>query len=423
MDYAMALSDTKIRALKSGPKPFKVADERGLFLHVQPGGGRLWRVKFRIDGLDSKGKFKKVEKLLSLGAYPDVSLKRARELRDEARAKHAAGFDPAFEKQKAKAAARISAENSFSKVAEMLLEKQEREGLSEATLVKRRWFIKLIFPALGKRPISEIQPLDVLLALRPIEKRGRHESAKRALNFIGQVFRYAVASQMVSADPARDLRGALTTPKVKHHAAILDAERVGELLRAIDGYEGQPITRWALQLSALLFVRPGELRQAEWTEIDAMKAVWRIPALKMKGRVEHQVPLSVQALGILTEVRGLTGRGKYVFPSIRSPANPMSENTINAALRRLGYSGDEMTAHGFRSMASTLLNESGKWHPDAIERALAHKDVDSVRAAYARGAFWRERIEMAQWWSDYLDDLKDEGKVLRPVFSTRAAVS
>lgn len=419
----MALSDAKIRALKPGPKPFKVADERGLFLLVSPGGSRLWRVKFRIDGLDAKGKFKKIEKLLSLGAYPDISLKRARQLRDEARETHAAGLDPTFEKQKAKAAARISAENSFSKVAEMLLEKQEREGLAEATLVKRRWFIKLVFPVLGKRPIAEIQPLEILLALRPIEKKGRHESAKRALNFIGQVFRYAVASQLAPADPTRDLRGALTTPKVKHHAAILDPDQAGELLRAIDGYEGQPITRWALQLSALLFVRPGELRKAEWAEVDAVKAVWRIPASKMKGRVEHQVPLSSQALAVFEEVRGLTGRGRYVFPSIRSTANPMSENTINAALRRLGYSGDEMTAHGFRSMASTLLNESGKWHPDAIERALAHKDTDSVRAAYARGAFWNERVEMAQWWSDYLDSLKGERKVLKPDFGQRTSAS
>ena len=412
----MALSDTRIRGLKPQDKPYKVADERGLFLLISPNGSRLWRLKFRIDGLDAQGRFKKLEKLLSLGAYPDVSLKRARILRDEAREVHAAGLDPALEKQKAKAAARISAENSFSKVAEMLLEKQEREGLAEATIKKRRWFIKLVFPVLGKRPVSEIQPMEVLLALRPIEKKGRHESAKRALNFIGQVFRYAVASQLAPGDPTRDLRGALTIPKVKHHAAILDPERAGEMLRAIDGYEGQPLTRWALQLSAHLFVRPGELRKAEWAEIDVVKSVWRIPPAKMKGRVEHQVPLSRQALVILAEIRSLTGRGQYVFPSIRSAANPMSENTVNAGLRRLGYSGDEMTAHGFRSMASTLLNECGKWHPDAIERALAHKDRDSVRAAYARGAFWNERVEMAQWWSDYLDRLKDERKILRPAF-------
>jgi len=244
----MALSDTGIRGLKPQDKPYKVADERGLFLLISPNGSRLWRLKFRIDGLDAQGRFKKLEKLLSLGAYPDVSLKRARILRDEAREVHAAGLDPALEKQKAKAAARISAENSFSKVAEMLLEKEEREGLAEATIKKRRWFIKLVFPVLGKRPVSEIQPMEVLLALRPIEKKGRHESAKRALNFIGQVFRYAVASQLAPGDPTRDLRGALTIPKVKHHAAILDPERAGEMLRAIDGYEGQALTRWALQL-------------------------------------------------------------------------------------------------------------------------------------------------------------------------------
>jgi integrase len=238
------------------------------------------------------------------------------------------------------------------------------------------------------------------------------------LQFVGQVFRFAIANQLAKTDPTRDLRGALSSRKPKHHAAILEPKRVGELLRAIDGYLGQPITLLALQLSPYVFVRPGELRKAEWTEIDLEAAVWRIPASKMKGRQEHAVPLSTQAVALLRQAQEVTGDGKFVFPSLRSGANPMSENTVNAALRRLGFTGDEMTAHGFRAMASTLLNESGMWSPDAIERALAHKDKDIVRAAYHRGAHWQERVEMAQWWADYLDTLRRGATIIN--LGTRA---
>jgi integrase len=225
------------------------------------------------------------------------------------------------------------------------------------------------------------------------------------------VFRYAVANQLVARDPTRDLRGALTTRRPKHLAAILEPKRAGELLRAIDGYVGQPTTLLALKLSPLVFVRPGELRRAEWCEIDLDAAIWRIPAAKMKGRMEHVVPLSRQAVEILKQAKFVSGHTSYVFPSLRSPKAPMSENTVNAGLRRLGFTGDEMTAHGFRAMASTFLNESGKWSPDAIERALAHKDRDSVRAAYHRGAHWKERVEMAQWWADYLDRLRTGAEI------------
>ena len=268
--------------------------------------------------------------------------------------------------------------------------------------------------AIGHRPISEIQPIDVLQAVRPFEAAKNDEKAHRALQFVGSVFRYAIANQLATSDPTRDLRGALAKRQPKHLAAILEPKRVGELLRAIEGYEGQglPLTRIALQLSPYVFVRPGELRRAEWAEIDLEAAVWRIPAPKMKGRQEHVVPLSRQAIALFEAARGLTGDGRYVFPSIRTPKTSMSENTVNAALRRLGFSGDEMTAHGFRAMASTLLNESGKWSPDAIERALAHKDKDAVRAAYHRGAHWFERVEMAQWWGDYLDTLRNGAIVI-----------
>ena len=258
-----------------------------------------------------------------------------------------------------------------------------------------------------------MRPYEILEAVRPYEAAKNDEKAHRTLQFIGQVFRFAVANQLAPSDPTRDLRGALASRRPKHLAAVLEAKKAGELLRAIDGYEGGALTRTALQLSALLFVRPGELRGAEWSELDLEAGVWRIPAARMKGRVEHAVPLSRQAMELFRIAQGLTGSGRYVFPSIRSAARPMSENTVNAALRRLGFGGDEMTAHGFRAMASTLLNELGRWSPDAIERALAHKDRDTVRAAYHRGAHWAERVEMAQWWADYLDRLR-EGAAIVP---------
>lgn len=402
----MSLVSIQLRNAKPGLKPYKMADEKGLFLLVQPSGGMLWRFKYRINGHDDDGSPKRIEKKLGLGTYPDVSLKEARERRDEARRMLANGIDPAEQKQRDRRAAMASAANTFCLVAKAYVAKNQRDGLAEATVQKREWFIRLVEKSIGHRPIAEIQPYEVLDAVRPFEASKNDEKAHRTLQFIGQVFRYAVANQLAPFDPTRDLRGALAKRSAKHHAAILDPAKAGEMLRAIDGYEGHPSTRIALQLSALLFVRPGELRRAEWAEIDLGSNVWRIPAAKMKARMEHAVPLSRQAMGLFEEAKFLSGRGRYVFPSIRSPLNPMSENTVNAALRRLGFTGDEMTAHGFRAMASTLLNESNKWSPDAIERALAHKDKDSIRAAYHRGAHWGERVEMAQWWADYLDDLR-----------------
>jgi integrase len=246
----------------------------------------------------------------------------------------------------------------------------------------------------------------LLAVLKKIERAGHYETARRMLAFAGRVFRYAVATTRARSNPAADLRGALTAPKVKHHAAVLEPKAFGALLRAIDGFEGQPATQLALRLAPHVFLRPGELRQAEWAEIDLDAAVWRIPAAKMKMDREHVVPLSTQSIMILQEARPLSGHGRYVFPSVRSLHRPMSENTINGALRRLGYSKEEMTGHGFRSSASTLLNESGMWSTDAIERALAHGDTDHIRDAYHRGAHWPERVKMAQWWSDHLDTLR-----------------
>ncbi|MEQ1498812.1 MAG: integrase arm-type DNA-binding domain-containing protein [Novosphingobium sp.] len=400
----MALTDTAIRALKPGAKDYKAADEKGLYLLVTPTGGRLWRLKYRSPG--------GVERKLSLGGYPDVSLKDARDLRDDARKLLASGVDPAEKKRRDRHAAKVSAANSFAAVAQSYIEKGKREGRAEATTAKQEWLLKLLYRMIGQRPVAEIEPFEMLDAVRRYETTGRTEAAHRAVQFASQVFRYAIANQLAKSDPTRDLRGALVGHKAKHHAAILEPKQAGELLRAIDGYEGSPVTQLALQLSALLFVRPGELRHAEWAEFDMDAAIWRIPGEKMKGRLEHVVPLAARSLALLETLRGLTGDGKFVFPSIRTPARPMSENTVNAALRRLGYTKDDMTAHGFRAMASTLLNESGKWSSDAIERALAHKDKDAVRAAYHRGSHWAERVEMAQWWADYLDTLRNGADVV-----------
>ncbi|WJS98369.1 tyrosine-type recombinase/integrase [Novosphingobium humi] len=406
----MALTEVAIRNAKPKDKPYKLGDAGGLFLYVTPAGGKLWRVKFRVNGK---------EKLLSLGAWPEISLANARKERDKAKEALATGIDPARDKQQAKHRAKVAAANTFAEIGAEYLDKRKREGLSESTSGKADYYLSRLTPALGRLPIGEITASDVLAVLRTFEKQGKHETANRLLQLASRIFRYAVATARLTSDPTRDLRGAITTPKVTHYGAITDAEGAGKLLRAIDGYEGGGITRLAMQIAPHVFVRPGELRHAEWGEIDLEGALWIIPAEKMKMRKAHHVPLSRQAVDLFKEVRRVTGPAGYVFPSVRTRARPMSENTINAGLRRLGYSSDEMTAHGFRSMASTLLNESGKWSPDAIERALAHADTDSVRAAYHRGAHWKERVEMAQWWSDYLDTLRKGAEVVP--FPDRAA--
>ena len=398
----MALTDFAIRNAKGREKPYKMGDTLGLFLLVQPTGGRLWRLKYRVDGKEKK---------LGLGTYPEVSLSDARKRRDDARELVAAGKDPSREKQRDKTRAKLEADNTFSSISDEFCKKRKRDGAkawAPATAVRSEYLLSLLMPTLGAIPIAEIEPADVLVAVRKIEGKGNLESARRTLQLASAVFRYAVATARLASDPTRDLRGALTAPTVTHYGAVTDASRVGELLRAIDGYEGQGFTKLAMQIAPHVFVRPGELRHADWGEFDLEGALWIIPAEKMKMRKAHHVPLSRQVVALFRKVHKATGPSGYVFPSIRTRARPMSENTINAGLRRLGYASDEMTAHGFRAMASTLLNESGKWHPDAIERALAHGDSDKVRAAYHRGAHWQERVEMAQWWSDYLEGLQNE---------------
>lgn len=404
----MPLTDVAIRNAKPRLKPYKLGDSLGLFLLVQPAGGKLWRLKYRVDGKEKK---------LSIGSYPEVGLAEARRRRDDARELLSSGKDPSREQKRKKVQAQIQAETTFAAIAAEFCEKRRRDGQkawAPATATRSEYLLSLLNGSIGKLPIADIEPADVLSAVRKIEGKGKLESARRTLQLASAVFRYAVATARLSSDPTRDLRGALTAPTVTHYGAIIDPVRVGELLRAIDGYEGQPITKLAMQLAPHVFVRPGELRHAEWAEFDLACALWTIPASKTKMRKDHRVPLSRQAIAILEDIHPLTGPDGFVFPSIRSHKRPMSDNTINAGLRRLGYATDEMTAHGFRAMASTLLNESGRWHPDAIERALAHGDSDKVRAAYHRGAHWNERVAMAQWWSDYLDQLRAGTQILQP---------
>lgn len=396
----MALTDITVRNAKPGAKDYKLADAAGLYLLVTPAGGKLWRLKFRIDGKERK---------LALGRYPDISLSEARKRRDAAREQVALGNDPAREKQRKKVQAQLSGQNTFAGIADEYCEKRKRDGQkawAPSTAIRCEFLLSRLSASIGRLPIAEIEPADVLAAVRKIESRGKLESARRTLQLASAVFRYAVATARLASDPTRDLKGALTSPTVTHYGALTEPKRVGELLRAIDEYDGSGITKIALQIAALVFVRPGELRHADWSEFDLDSGIWTIPAGKMKMRKPHAVPLASQTIALFRQIHEATGPSGYVFPSIRSRARPMSENTLNAALRRLGYTSEEMTAHGFRATASTLLNESGKWNPDAIERALAHGESDKVRAAYNRGAHWNERVEMAQWWCDYLDQLR-----------------
>jgi integrase len=396
------LTDTRVRTTKPCQRPIKISDSGGLYLLIAPHGSKLWRLAYRFGGK---------QKTLAIGAYPTLTLKAARDKREEAKRLLANGIDPSAQRRLNKQI--TSTGNAFKAVAEEVLAKLEKEGRADVTLTKKRWLLDFAYPAFGDRPIAEITALEVLSVLRRVEARGRYETARRLRSTCGTVFRYAIATGRAERDPSADLRGALTSPKVNHRAAIVDPVGIGALLRAIDGYDGLPITRAALRLAPLVFVRPGELRSAEWLEFDLAAAEWRIPSAKMKMRRVHRVPLSRQALDILRDLHPISGGGRFLFPSVRSPVRPMSENTLNAALRRLGYGTDEMTAHGFGAMASTRLNEMSGWNPDAIERQLAHQEQDDVRRAYVHAAeYWSERVKMMQAWADYLDELSERGKVV-----------
>jgi integrase len=386
------LTDARIRAAQPRETPYKLFDERGLFLLVKPNGSRLWRLKYAIAGR---------EKLISLGDYRDVPLKRARDKRDEARRLVADGVDPSAKRQ----ADRAANADTFTAVADEWLETKRKTLTPDTWQRDHDHLHKLVGPYLGNRPIASIEAPDLLAVLRRLEARGVHDTAHRVRAVVGRVFRYGIATGRAQRDISADLKGALAPKATRSHPSITNPAKVGQLLRAIDGFDGQPATGAALKLAPYVFVRPGELRAAEWTEFDLDGAEWRIPAHRMKLRQQHIVPLSTQAVAILRAIEPLTGNGRFVFPAIGPQTRPLSENTLNAGLRRLGYSGDEHTAHGFRSMASTLLNEQG-WHPDLIELQLAHAERNKVRATYNKAQRLDERREMMQAWADYLDRLR-----------------
>lgn len=397
----MSLTNVAIRNSKPDTKPYKMSDEKGLYLQVTS-TGKYWRMNYRFAGK---------QKTLAFGVYPDVSLAEAREKRDEARKLLANDTDPSLVKAVKKQAKYEASENTFEAVAQEWYAKKLPTWAPATAIKVKRYLEKDLYPWLGRRPIGEVGAPDLLMTIRRVESRGALELAHRIREYAGQVFRYAVATGRAERDPSGDLRGALPPVKTKHHASITEPKQIGELLRAINGYSGSFITKCALQLAPLTFVRPGELRHAEWTEIDLDAAEWRIPGAKMKMKDRHIVPLSRQAVEVLESIHPLTGSGRYVFPGLRTYDRPMSENTINAALRRLGFEKDEMTGHGFRSMASTLLHEQG-WPHEAIERQLAHAERNSVSAAYNYAEHLAKRREMMQHWADYLDELKAGAKVI-----------
>jgi integrase len=393
----MPLNDLAIKRAQPGAKIIKLSDGGGLQLWITPDGAKRWRMAYRFGG---------VQKTLAIGVYPVIGLKEAREAREAARQTLARGQDLSQAKREAKAAKAAKDANTFAAVAAELTEKKRRDGKAAATLKKFAWFMSFAFPALGARVINEITARDVLAVLKDVESRGVHETARKLRTAIGDVFRYAIATARAENDPTTALRGALVTPTVTPRAAIVGPKAFGGLLRAIEDYQGAPETRAALELLALTFVRPGELRAAEWAEFDLESAIWEIPAGRMKMRKAHRVPLAPRAVAILQELRKLNGNDRFLFPSVRSVARCMSENTLNAALRRMGFKNEDMTSHGFRASASSMLNESGLWNADAIERQLAHVDGDSVRRAYACAEFWDERVKMTAWWADRCEELR-----------------
>lgn len=396
------LQDVEVRKTKPKDKPYKLTDEKGLYLQVMPTGGKLWRMNYRHDGK---------QKTVSFGAYPDVSLAQAREKRDEVRKKLADGIDPMAERA-ARKAARLADAEMFEVVAREWFGKQAptwAQGHAERVMAR---MVRDLFPWLANRPIAEITPPELLMVLRRVEDRGAVETAHRLLQNCGQVFRYAVATARAPRDITADLKGALPPVKGGHFAAVVDPKQAGELLRAMDAYEGTLPVKCALKLAPQVFVRPGELRRAEWKDIDFEQEEWRF--LVTKTDTQHVVPLSRQAVEILRELHPLTGHGRYVFPSARTPdgSRPMSDVALLAALRRMGIDKDTQTVHGFRALARTVLDEVLGFRPDFVEHQLAHAVRDPNGRAYNRTAHLPERRRMMQHWADYLDSLKNGAEVI-----------
>ncbi|MGN6312836.1 MAG: tyrosine-type recombinase/integrase [Rhodanobacteraceae bacterium] len=396
----MPLTDTRLRALKPRPRLYRVADRDGLCIEVRPTGARLWRFRYRFAGK---------AQMIGLGAYPEVSLQDARQRLTAERAKLARGEDPASARREERYRTEVIGSDVFKDVAE---EWRAKQTLAETTRAKLKWLLETYaYPYIGRRTMRSLTTLELLALIRRPEQQGKIETAHRLLQNVGRIIRYAISTARADNDPTPALRESLTPVNARNHPSVKTPGEIGALLRAIDGYNGRGVTIHALKLAPLVFVRPSNLRHAEWAEIDLDAAEWRIPAEKMKMREPHIVPLSKQAVAILKEVQALTGEGRYVFPAVHSRARPMSENTITSALRRLGYTGDEMTWHGFRSMASTRLHEAG-FNTDWIEAQLAHTD-SSVRGDYNYALYLQQRRKMMQAWADMLDEMREDRKVVK----------
>jgi integrase len=395
----MPLSDVKCRNARAKERPYKLTDANGLYLLVGKTGSRLWRFDYRFDD-------KRLT--MALGAYSEITLVEARQARDAARKLLRDGRDPMEERKITRLTAKVARATTFGLVADELLAKLKREGRAEVTIGKQRWLLKDIAANLCNRPVAAITPAEVLALLREIEAKGHLETARRMRAAIGQVMRLAVATNRAQFDPTVSLRGAIAAPKTKHRAAITEPKGAGRLMVAIHEYD-RPIVRAAMLVLAHCFPRPGECRLAHWNEVDFNAKIWTIPAERTKMRREHKVALSRQALATFRELHALTGHDAngLCFPGERARTRPISENTVGVALRTLGFAQEEMSAHGFRALASSLLHEESKFSSEAIERALAHQDKNAIRRAYARGEHWNERVRLAQWWSDYLDKLRE----------------
>ncbi|UYN96054.1 MAG: tyrosine-type recombinase/integrase [Enhydrobacter sp.] len=391
----MALTQFAIQSAKPLDRPYKLSDGGGLHLLIQPNGSKLWRFRYRFAGK---------ENMLAVGIFPRVSLSGARQKRDEAQRLLAQGVDPSQKRKEDKVAASISAANTFGVIAKEYQVKLKEEGRSESTLVKIKWQLEDLASPLTDRPIAQIKSAEILQILQRIEKSGRKDTARRLRGTVGSVFRLAIATLRAENDPTYALRGALSRPNVKHRAAVTDERELGALAQSIDEYDGWPTLKAALQVLLLTMARPGEVRLMRKPELELKKAVWRIPPERTKMRRPHDVPLSKQAVAVLKDISEVSG-SDLVFPSIRSNRKPLSENAMNSALRRMGYTKDEVTAHGFRASASTILNERG-FNPDVIEAALGHQDEDEVRRAYNRAKYWPERVALLQTWADLLDEFR-----------------
>jgi integrase len=397
----MSLTDAKVRAEKPKEAPLKISDGGGLYVLIQPSGSKLWRMGYRVAGR---------QKTLAFGIYPDVSLADARARRDEARLKLRQGVDPSIVVKAEKLAVAATTANTFRAVAaDWFQKKMVKEGKSPSTLKKSRWVQGILNDGIGDRAINEIEAPELLVVLRRVEAQGKYATVKRLRSTASAIFRFGIATGACKRDPSADLRGALTSVAPTPHAAVTDPADVGKLLRAIDGFERLPTVRLALKFLALTFVRPGELCSAEWSEITG--SVWDIPGPKMKMRLPHRVPLSRQALAVLDELRPITGKRKHLFASSVKPSQPFTTNLLNSTMHEIGFDHDQHVPHGFRSTASTILNESGEFSPDVIELSLAHIPT-GVRGIYNRSKYWPERVALAQWYADHLDELRGRGKVV-----------